>query len=373
MGNTVKPFLNISTGDMIRRELEFLGWTQEDLAQVTNISRKTLSNIMNAKQKLQMEHARALAEALGGSAESWMHIDTRYWLNATGQSVGPSQTERKARIRKYIPVLEMQRKGWYNEGKSADTYESTYREIWGEEDPDITFSVYETYGKCAGYCAGRSHVDNTYTENYSITWYQIAKRRCKEIQLPPYSSEKLKYLSKNLLQYTAREGGVIDVIHDLNEAGVIFLVQSHLSKTSLDGASFFCNDHPVIVYTARYDRIDNFWFTLAHEIAHLLLHFKQSIEGIFLDDLMDKTERSTLEQEADAKAEEILRVKQILASVEPFRNYISEAKLVQIASEIGIEVSLLLGILQIYGYVDYRKLNKFKKQVKVLFPRHIVM
>lgn len=58
MGNTVKPFLNISTGDMIRRELEFLGWTQEDLAQVTNISRKTLSNIMNAKQKLQMEHAR---------------------------------------------------------------------------------------------------------------------------------------------------------------------------------------------------------------------------------------------------------------------------------------------------------------------------
>jgi addiction module HigA family antidote len=84
MGNTVKPFLNISTGDMIRRELEFLGWTQEDLAQVTNISRKTLSNIMNAKQKLQMEHARALAEALGGSAESWMHIDTRYWLNATG-------------------------------------------------------------------------------------------------------------------------------------------------------------------------------------------------------------------------------------------------------------------------------------------------
>lgn len=93
------------------------------------------------------------------------------------------------------------------------------------------------------------------------------------------------------MQYTVRETGVPDVIHDLNEAGVIFLVQSHLSKTNLDGASFFYNDHPVIVYTARYDRIDNFWFTLAHEIAHLLLHFKQSTEGIFLDDLMDKKKR----------------------------------------------------------------------------------
>jgi HTH-type transcriptional regulator/antitoxin HigA len=372
MAETLKPFLNISAGDMIRRELDFLGWTQEDLSQVTDISRKTLSSIMNAKQKLLMEHAIRLSEALGGSPESWINIDTRYWLHAAGAKGDLSQTERKARIRRYVPVLEMCRKGWYKGGKSAEDYEAIYRNIWDDEDPDITFEVYDANRKIEKYCARRSKSDDIYTDHYSITWYRIAKKRSEEIQVPPYQPEKLLHISENLLSYTVREHGINDVIRDLNEGGVKFLVQSHLAKTYLDGASFFCGSNPVIVYTARYDRVDNFWFTLAHEIAHVLLHFKQNKECFFLDDLMDKSDKSELERDADEKAEEILRVTTILKCAEPHRRYLSEAKLIEIASEIGIEVSLLLGILQYHGYVDYRKLNKYKKPVTSQFPQDLL-
>ncbi len=369
--NTLKPFLNISAGDMIKRELDYLGWTQEDLAQVTDISRKTLSSIMNAKQKLLFEHAVKLSEALGGSPESWMSIDARYWLNQNDPGEGLSQTERKARIRRYVPVLEIHRRGWYEGGKSADDYEATYRKIWGEEDPAITFDVYDNYRENEKYCARRSKSDEEYTLNYSITWYRIAKRRCEEITVPPYNREKLADTAENLLAYTTRKEGIAEVIRDLNQGGVKFLLQPHLSKTYLDGASFFSDGNPVIVYTARYDRVDNFWFTLAHEMAHLLLHFKESIEGFFLDDLMDRSEKTKLEREADEKAEEILHVKEILMRAEPHRNYFTEGTLESIAAEIGVDLSLLLGILQYHGFVDYRRLNKYKKPVMALLPEGV--
>jgi HTH-type transcriptional regulator/antitoxin HigA len=50
----------------------------------------------------------------------------------------------------------------------------------------------------------------------------------------------------------------------LNNAGVVFFVLPHLQKTYLDGAAFFVDHTPVIVYTGRYKRIDIFWFTVAH-------------------------------------------------------------------------------------------------------------
>jgi HTH-type transcriptional regulator/antitoxin HigA len=367
--NNLKPFLTISVGDMIKRELEYLGWSQEDLAQITDISRKTLSNIMNAKQKLLLEHAVKLSDALGGSPESWMNLDTRYWINQGGKKDQMTATERKARIRKYVPVLEIQKKGWYPGGRSADDYEAIYQSIWDSRDPDFTFEVYE---KEAKYCARRTKSDVEYTRNYSITWYQIARKNSAGITVGPYDPEKLARISGILLGYTTSETGVVDIINDLNSAGVKFLVQAHLSKTYLDGACFFHGGNPVIVYTARYDRIDNFWFTLAHEIAHLLLHFKKSTDGFFLDDLMEKGEKTKQEQEADTKAEAILNVQRILELAAPYRNYLSEVKLKAMAAELNVEISLLLGVLQFHGYIDYRKLNKYKKPVKELIPQSCI-
>jgi len=145
-----------------------------------------------------------------------------------------------------------------------------------------------------------------------------------------------------------------------------------LSKTYLDGACFFENDNPVIVYTGRYDRIDNFWFTLAHEIAHVILHLPQHKEQCFLDDLKDGDGTNEQEKEADKKAEEILRVEEILTESQRYAKYFSELKLNTIAEKLQIEQSVILGVLQHKDFVDYRKLNKFKRKVVELFPKEIV-
>jgi HTH-type transcriptional regulator / antitoxin HigA len=83
----------------------------------------------------------------------------------------------------------------------------------------------------------------------------------------------------------------------LMNLGVHFVVVPHLQKTYLDGVTFWLNDRPAIAMTLRYDRIDYFWFTLMHKIAHIWLKH----EGCFLDDLKN-LEDTSLEIAADIKA-----------------------------------------------------------------------
>ncbi len=71
----------------------------------------------------------------------------------------------------------------------------------------------------------------------------------------------------------------------------------HLSKTYLDGAAFYLNSNPVIALTLRYDRIDSFWFTLMHELAHIVLGH----QGAYLDNL-DALEENDEERAANEKA-----------------------------------------------------------------------
>ena len=56
----------------------------------------------------------------------------------------------------------------------------------------------------------------------------------------------------------------------LGQAGVRFVVAECLPGSKIDGVCFWLNDRsPVIGMSLRFDRVDNFWFVLRHEIAHV--------------------------------------------------------------------------------------------------------
>ena len=87
--------------------------------------------------------------------------------------------------------------------------------------------------------------------------------------------------------------------------GIALRVERHLPKTHLDGAALrLPGKPPVIGLTLRHDRIDNFWFCLLHELAHLGRHLDGRAEG-FVDDL-DLPGDDAREAEADEWAQEAL-------------------------------------------------------------------
>lgn len=97
----------------------------------------------------------------------------------------------------------------------------------------------------------------------------------------------------------------------LEKHGIHLIIERHLPKTYLDGAALLLEDAtPVVGLTLRYDRIDNFWFCLLHELAHIVLHLGKENQNLFVDDMDVRTpgrgKQSDIEDEADFLAIESL-------------------------------------------------------------------
>jgi HTH-type transcriptional regulator/antitoxin HigA len=140
----------------------------------------------------------------------------------------------------------------------------------------------------------------------------------------------------------------------LAQVGVAFVVLEHLPGTFLDGAALCRADEtPVIAMTVRHDRLDNFWFTLLHEYAHVCCHLTGDTKIIF-DDL-DVKSSDAIEREADEFAQSMLippKIAQSLAS-----NELSPEDVVRIAAEAEVHSAIVAGRWQ-RDHNDYRRFAK---------------
>ncbi|MBL7733677.1 MAG: ImmA/IrrE family metallo-endopeptidase [Chitinophagaceae bacterium] len=106
----------------------------------------------------------------------------------------------------------------------------------------------------------------------------------------------LRYLA----ELSSEPNGPAQAAKYLRANGIRFVLEPHLEGTFLDGAALLWeNSQPIVAMTLRHDRMDNFWFVLFHELAHIHLHLSEDLTVIF-DDLDVKIDG--IEQEADAFA-----------------------------------------------------------------------
>lgn len=91
---------------------------------------------------------------------------------------------------------------------------------------------------------------------------------------------------RHVAQFSPHEDGPLRAMDFLRERGIGIEFVPHLPRTYLDGAALrLASGSPVIGLTLRYDRIDNFWFCLMHELAHVGLHLDGNEDDSFIDDL----------------------------------------------------------------------------------------
>jgi HTH-type transcriptional regulator/antitoxin HigA len=111
---------------------------------------------------------------------------------------------------------------------------------------------------------------------------------------------------RELAKLSAFDAGPKLAQEHLSRHGICLVVEKHFSRTYLDGAAMLDGDAPLIGLTLRHNRVDNFWFALIHELAHVAYHLNPECPFI-ADNLDDNGRRNhTVEDEADAIAEEAL-------------------------------------------------------------------
>ena len=92
----------------------------------------------------------------------------------------------------------------------------------------------------------------------------------------------------NLVQLTQYQDGPKRACALLAKHGIPVVVERQLSGSYLDGAAMlYDSERPVIGMTLRYDRLDNFWFVLLHELGHIYLHILHGQTYDFFDEDVD--------------------------------------------------------------------------------------
>ncbi|EJC6854412.1 ImmA/IrrE family metallo-endopeptidase [Vibrio parahaemolyticus] len=155
--------------------------------------------------------------------------------------------------------------------------------------------------------------------------------------------KELIYLSQDTNNLSALES-------ILAKKGIIFVLEQALPKLKTDG-SVFINDngHAVIALSLRYNRLDNFWFTLVHELAHLFLHREQLTTPIIED--FDVLATSLIEKQADKLAKELMIPRHLWRNC-PCKYEHGDKVLKAFAAEVGVHPTIVAGRLR-------RDLNKY--------------
>ena len=153
----------------------------------------------------------------------------------------------------------------------------------------------------------------------------------------------------------------------LEKAGIALVVEPHLTGTHLDGAALLSSWGPVIGLTLRYDRLDNFWFVLFHELFHVIKHLRRRGLVRIFDDLESES-TDKLEREADSSAREAF-ISQSIWDRALARYVRSSESVLELAEELHISPAIVAGRIR-HEANNYIILNDLigQNEVRKHFP-----
>jgi HTH-type transcriptional regulator/antitoxin HigA len=151
----------------------------------------------------------------------------------------------------------------------------------------------------------------------------------------------------NLVRLSQYDDGPIRARDLLLEHGIVLIVEPHVVGMKVDGAAFLVDGVPVIGMTMLRDTIDNFWFTLIHEVAHIVLHYRTGLAAGFFDDMSlsdheTSADVSEMEREANDFAGNLLIPNEVWTR-SPARISRTSEPVEKLARQLGIHPAIIFG------------------------------
>ncbi|NVO56014.1 ImmA/IrrE family metallo-endopeptidase [Rhodobacteraceae bacterium B1Z28] len=341
--------------EAIKFRMEQMDIKQSDLAPIFG-SRSKASEVLSGKRSLTLKMIRALNEHLGIPAD--VLIRDGNGLPNTLDEIDIEQ----------FPLVQMAKLGWIE--KSADI-------------KDRAEEIVQRLVACVGgqqalpqalFRQGGGARANAKTDVHALqAWclHILCKARNAGLEgvFQP-GTITLDFLREIACLSEFDEGPKL-AKEKLAKHGVALVVASHLPKTYLDGAALWTVDGvPVVGMTIRYDRLDNFWFCLLHELAHLGRHFTNGDSEVFIDDLQLRERNherdDEREREADEWAQEAL-VPSDLWLDHPVRSRPSVQNVLSLSRQAKVHPAIIAGRIR-HEMKNYRLLSQFvgAKQVRPL-------
>lgn len=336
--------------EAIKFRMDQVGLKSKDLVPFIGSASK-VSEVLSHKRPLSLNMIRKLNQGLGIPAE----VLVREPVQALAQELDIDW--------RAFPLAEMLKRGYFPE------FSGTLAELkeYAAEQVGRFLSVVDGFRLKPAWLRTTAHIrsNDKETDSYALwAWQARVMHRVACESLPDAYDPGLvtpQWMTQ-LARLSWSDNGPMLAKEYLNKSGIHFIIEPHLPKTYLDGAVFIASDNrPVVAMTLRHDRLDNFWFTLMHELAHVALHIDGGAVWYLDNELVPGSGVDEIEQQADSMALECLIPKDVWAKA-----LISSADDVQkLARQLSISPSIVAGRV-CYERNDYSLFGGlFRKKVNL--------
>ena len=362
MSNTseYKDIVAFHPGYYIADVIEDMGITQAEFATRLGTNTKTLSYLLNGQANITNDLAKKLSAMMGTSPDVWLNLQSTYdkKLIEIQQAKEFDEQAEIVKLIDYKYFVEVVGLPITKVIKEKIAYLCGWFKV-----SDLRIMLKPDF--LVNYRTGVSDVNEKNIIN-SKAWIQTAINFSSRIETKPYDAEKLKAYLPELRSMTLQSPEVFmpRMKEIFAECGVAFVLLPNLKNSGVNGAVKWINDERVVLAmnNRRLDA-DIFWFSLFHEIRHVL---QRKIKTVFISygekEMIELNEK--LEEDADNFATNYLIPTSEFRKFAP-NKFTSDAEIVAFAKSIGVHPGIVAGRLQHEGILLPNRCSKFKEKYDI--------
>ena len=344
----------IPPGATIKEMADIRGMSQTELARRMGRPGQAVSEIINGKKAIIEDTAFQLERVFGQPAEFWLNLERNFQLSKA-RFEERARLARQVRQVKQYPFEELVQFGYIKETEALEEKVSILLNFLRVAD----FVALNGYIKSRILAFRRSPQFDLSIAKLA-TWLRMGEIEAENLNLQPFNKQNLREHIPEIRHLTTihiREA--TERLRSIGEeCGVAFLFIREFNKFPVCGITRWVGNNPYIQLSLRYKRHDSLWFSIFHEIGHVLLHGKKDL---FIDN-GKKEDTNKYEKEANQFARESLGPSMFHSElVEICEHSLAVAQpIIQTAEELDIHPGIIVGMLQYDGVIPYNRLHKLK-------------
>ena len=318
-------------GYYLKEIVDESGLTQEDFAKRLGTTPKNLSILLKGDQSLSIDIASKLSRMLGTTIAYWLNLQQAY-DEKLAEIRSDEELEKEKEVFKLIDY-----KYFRDYFKLPDLPRQTDKQIKHVREflSVSSLTVLEDKNLAVNFRSYSENLSRSNTVNANVM-VQIAVNQTLRKEIPKFNKKKFENaVSFALTQTKNHKSFLFELQRAFEEAGVVLVALPNLKNSGINGASKKVDGKVMLMVNDRRHYADTFWFTLFHEIGHIL----NGDLGVSF--------KGEKEDEADLYAQRALIPQEKYEAFVNENRWFDESTIVRFADSIDRDPGIVLGRLLI--------------------------
>ena len=328
----ISPDLLVHPGETIEEIISDRGISQKELAMRTGYTEKHISTVIHGQKGISAEFATRLQYALDIPASFFRNLQTNYDLEVVTFKETNNISEKELSIAKEIKNSVEELLGEPNNSKNGSDCVWFLRQSLGLSNLETIKEINNGFY--------RAQFDKNTSEYKMYIWQYLCEKEAQRQTANTFDKIKLKASIESIkaIMHENPDQHVEKIQSILNECGILFVVKKHITRAPIKGLTVKTKKGQVMIaLTIRGKYIDIFWFTLFHEIAHVL-------NGDYLINQNKLDNYQEIEDNADLFASNTL-IDPLQFQEFTIKNDFSEQAIISFAKKINVLPTIVIGRL----------------------------